>query len=232
MSNLGCRVFTKINRPNREMVEAFAGIPVANLADEMNRFFCVNARIKPFNNHALLGCAFTVKSRPGDNLMLHKALEMAQPGDVIVVDAQGDLSNAITGEIMMTQAEVNGLAGVVIDGAIRDAEEIGKLSMPVYAAGVQPKGPYKDGPGEINVPICCGGVVVNPGDILVGDSDGIVVIPVQFAEEMLAKGKKKLAGEQAILEGIRNKVVRDRSWIGKTLEKLNCEIIDDCYSGK
>lgn len=229
MSNLGCRVFKGINRPNTELVQAFANIPVANIADEMNRFFCVNARIKPYNKNALLGSAFTVKTRPGDNLMLHKALEMAQPGDVIVVDAQGDLSNAITGEIMMLQAAVNGLAGVVIDGAIRDAESIAELSMPVYAAGVQPKGPYKDGPGEINVPICCGGVVVTPGDILVGDSDGIVVIPQQLAQELLAKAKNKMEGEHRILEGIRNKVPRDKSWINKTLEKLNCEIIDECY---
>lgn len=226
MANLGCRVFTVVNRSQRELVEAFADIPVANIADEMNRFFCVNAKIKPYNNNALLGCAFTVKTRPGDNLMLHKALEMAQAGDVIVVDAQGDLNNAITGEIMMLQATVNGLAGVVIDGAIRDAEAISELSMPVYAAGVQPKGPYKDGPGEINVPICCGGVVVNPGDIMVGDSDGLVVIPQEFAAEVLEKAKNKMANEQKALAAIRNKVPRDKTWIGKTLEKLNCEIVE------
>lgn len=229
MSNLGCRVFTEINRPAKELVQAFAGIPAANIGDEMNRFFCVHARIKPYNKNPLLGTAFTVKTRPGDNLMLHKALEMAQPGDIIVVDAQGDVTNAITGEIMMLQATVNGLAGVVIDGAIRDAESISELSMPVYAAGVQPKGPYKDGPGEINVPVCCGGVVVQPGDILVGDADGIVVIPQEHAAEVLEKAKKKMANEQNILAGIRNKVQRDRSWIGKTLEKLNCEIIEGKY---
>lgn len=161
------------------MVEGFKGLPVANVADEMNRFFCVAARIKPYNDKPLLGTAITVKLRAADNLMLYKALELAQPGDVIIVDAQGDLSSAITGEIMMTQAAVNGIAGVVIDGAIRDAEAMPELDMPVYVAGVTPKGPYKDGPGEINVPVCCGGVVVNPGDIVVGDSDGIVIINPQ-----------------------------------------------------
>lgn len=229
MSNVGCRVFLKIHRPDRDIVKQFQGLPVANIADEMNRFFCLDARIKPFNNISLLGTAFTVKTRVADNLMLHKAIELAQPGDVIVVDAQGDLSNAITGEIMMTQAEVNGLAGVVIDGAIRDVEAMKSLNMPVYAAGVQPKGPYKDGPGEINVPVCCGGVLVNPGDIIVGDADGIVVINPNDAHEVLQKAKAKMANEQSIIKGIRDKRPRDKSWIDSTLERIKCEIVDDYY---
>mgnify|MGYP003586944981 CR=1 FL=1 len=229
MSNIGCRIFTKINRPDPALVAEFSKIPVANIADEMNRFFCMHANIKPFNKAKLFGVAFTVKSRPGDNLMLHKALDMAQPGDVIVVEAQGDMSNAITGEIMMTQAAVNGLAGVVIDGAIRDAEAIAELDMPVYAIGVQPKGPYKDGPGEINVPISCGGVTVNPGDIIIGDADGIVVIEPKIAEELLKKAQAKMHNEHKIMDDIRNKVVRSKPWMDKALEKLNCEVIEDCY---
>jgi len=229
MSNVGCRVFMKINRPNKELVEGFRGIPVANIADEMNRFSCVDARIKPYNDKLMLGTAFTVKARVADNLLLHKALELAQPGDVIILDAQGDTANAITGEIMMTQAAVNGLAGVVIDGAIRDAAQMKDIDMPVYAAGVQPKGPYKDGPGEINVPVSCGGVVVNPGDIVVGDADGIVIISPKDAPETLKKAKAKLAKEQAIIQGIKDRVPRDKSWVDKALEKVGCEYIDDVY---
>lgn len=229
MSNAGCRVYLKVNRPSREFVESFKGLPVANIADEMNRFFCVDARIKPYNDKPLLGTAFTVKARVGDNLLLHKALELAQPGDVIIVDAQGDTANAITGEIMMTQAEMNGFAGVVIDGAIRDSEAMKELNMPVYAAGVTPKGPYKDGPGEINVPVSCGGVTVNPGDIIVGDADGIVVISPKDAPRILEKSKEKLAKEQTIIQGIKDGVVRDKSWVNKALEKIGCEIIDDYY---
>lgn len=229
MSNAGCRIFLKVNRPDKELVEGFKGLPVANIADEMNRFFCVDARIKPYNNKPLLGTAFTVKARATDNLFLHKALELAQPGDVIIVDAQGDLTNAITGEIMMTQAAVNGLAGVVIDGAIRDAEAMKELDMPVFAAGVTPKGPYKDGPGEINVPVSCGGVVVNPGDIVVGDADGIVIIRPQDAPVILEKAKAKMAKEQAIIKGIKDRVPRDKSWIDKGLAAIGCEIIDDYY---
>lgn len=229
MSNSGCRIFLKVNRPSKGLVEGFKGLPVANIADEMNRFFCMDSRIKSYNDKPLLGTAFTVKARVSDNLMLHKALELAQPGDVIIVDAQGDLANAITGEIMMTQAAVNGLAGVVIDGAIRDAEAMKGIDMPVFAAGVTPKGPYKDGPGEINVPVCCGGVVVNPGDIVVGDADGIVVISPMDAPVILEKAKAKLAKEQAIIKGIKDRIPRDKSWVDKALEKVGCEIIDDFY---
>lgn len=230
MSNVGCRVFLKVNRPSKELVDGFKGLPVANIADEMNRFFCVDARIKPYNDKPLLGTAFTVKVRVADNLFLHKALELAQPGDVLIVDAQGDVANAITGEIMMTQAAVNGLAGVVIDGAIRDAEAMKDLDMSIYAAGVQPKGPYKDGPGEINVPVCCGGVVVNPGDIVVGDKDGIVIINPKDAPIVLEKAKVKLATETKALEVIRSGEKREKPWLEKGLKAVNCEIIDGFYN--
>jgi Demethylmenaquinone methyltransferase len=229
MSNAGCRIFLKINRPNKELVEGFRGLPVANIADEMNRFFCVDARIKPYNNKPLLGTAFTVKTRVADNLLLHKALELAKPGDVIIVDAQGDVANAITGEIMMTQAAVNGIAGVVIDGAIRDSEAMKELDMSVYAAGTTPKGPYKDGPGEINVPVSCGGVTVNPGDIVAGDADGIVIISPQDAPVILEKAKAKLASEQATIKGIKARIPRDKPWVDKGLAAVGCEIIDDFY---
>lgn len=229
MSNTGCRIFLKVTRPSKNLVEGFRGLPVANIADEMNRFFCVDARIKPYNGKPLIGPAFTVKTRTADNLMLHKALELAQPGDVIVVDAQGDLSNAITGEIMMTEAARNGVAGVVVDGAIRDSEALKDLDMPVYAAGVTPKGPYKDGPGEINVPVSCGGIVVNPGDIVVGDADGIVIISPQDAPAILEKAKAKLEKEQAILQKINARIPRDKSWVDKRLSEIGCDIIDDNY---
>ena len=229
MSNAGCRIFLKMDRPSRELVEGFKGLPVANIADEMNRFFCVDARIRPYNTKPLLGTAFTVKARVADNLLLLKALELAQPGDVIIVDAQGDLANAITGEIMMTQAAINGLAGVVIDGAIRDAEAMKELDMPVYAAGVQPKGPYKDGPGEINVPVSCGGVVVNPGDILVGDADGIVVIRPQDAPVVAEKAKGKLRKEQATMKAIEEGTLDRSMYSDEAFIKKGCEIIDDFY---
>ncbi|MDA8227442.1 MAG: RraA family protein [Desulfitobacterium hafniense] len=228
MSNVGFRIFTKIHRPSKELVDGFKGLPVANIADEMNRFSCMDARIKPLNSTPLLGPAFTVKARSADNLMFHKALEMAQPGDVIVVDVQGDIVNSITGDIMMTEARKKGIAGIVIDGAVRDSDSLRKMDMPIYAAGVTPKGPYKDGPGEINVPVCCGGLVVNPGDIVVGDGDGIVIINPNDAPVVLEKAKSKQAKEQAIFKAI-EEGTRDKSWVDKELKVRGCEIIDDYY---
>lgn len=144
----------------------------------------------------MVGTAFTIKVRVADNLMVHKALDYAQPGDVLVIDAEGDTEHAILGEIMTREAMVNGLAGFLIDGAIRDAGEIKKMEFPVFARGVTPRGPFKDGPGEINTPVSCGGVVVNPGDIIVGDEDGVVIIPSVDAEDILKKVEIKHENEQ------------------------------------
>ena len=227
MSNAGFRIYTKIRRPARELVEEFRGLPVANIADEMNRLFCVDARIKPLNHTPLLGTAFTVKAKVGDNLMFHKAIDMAQPGDVIVVDVQGDLTNSLTGEIMMRLAAKRGLAGVVVDGAVRDADALREMEFSVYAAGVTPKGPYKEGPGEINVPVSCGGVVVFPGDILVGDGDGIVVISPKDAPTVLEKAKKKLAQEQATFKAIEEGTLDRSAYSDEAFIKKGCEILDD-----
>lgn len=225
MSNVGFRIFPVVSRPDIALVRSFADLPVANIADEMNRLYCMDARIKSINHQPLLGTAFTIKTRTGDNLMLHKALDMAQPGEIIVVDAQGDLSHAITGEIMMRQAIKKGISGIIIDGAIRDVEALQKMSIPIYAVGVQPRGPYKNGPGEINVPVCCGGLVVNPGDILVGDDDGIVVIRPTDAEDLLAKAGQKFRQEQKKFTEIDEGKI-DRSWVDHTLTELGCERFD------
>ena len=230
MSNVGFRIYKKINRPDKQLVENFRGLPVAVIADEMNRLGCMDARIKPLNRTSLLGVAFTVKARAGDNLMLHRALDMAAPGDVIVVDGQGDLSNAITGENMMMWAHRRQLAGVIVDGAMRDRDALGNMEFPVFAAGIQPKGPYKNGPGEINVPICCGGVVIYPGDIIVGDEDGVVAIQPGDAAAVCkrahARHQKESVTRQAIVEG-----TYDRSaYTEDALRKMGCEIIDAAWS--
>jgi len=225
MPNVGFRIFTKINRPGRELVEGFRGIPVANIADEMNRLYCVDARIKPVNGTPLLGTAFTVKARTADNLMFHKAIDLAQPGDVIVVDVQGDLTNSVVGEIMMRQVLKKGISGVVVDGAIRDVEALREMKVAVYAAGVTPKGPYKDGPGEINVPVCCGGQVVKPGDIIVGDADGIVVIDPRDAQQVLEKAKIKLKKEQETFKAIEAGTVDRSMYSDEAFIKKGCEII-------
>lgn len=229
MSKVGFRIFKKIHRAPRELVEGFREIPVANIGDVVSRMFCLDARIRPMNKAPLLGTAFTVRARPGCNLMLHYALDAAQPGDVIVVEDQGDLSNAISGENMMLWAARRQIAGVVVDGAMRDADSIGAMDFPVYARGITPRGPHKSGPGEVNVPISCGGVVVTPGDIVVGDADGVVVIARHDAASVLAAARKKLAQElrtrQEIDAGTWSRSAYDES----ALTALGCEFIDAAY---
>ena len=225
---VGFRIYTKINRPPKELVEKFRGLPAANIADEMKSFGCMDARIKPVNGALLLGTAFTVKLSATDNLLLHKAVDMAQPGDVILVDVQGNLTNAVIGEIMLRLAIKRNIAGIIVDGAIRDIDALRQMDIPVFAAGCTPKGPYKKGPGEINVPISCGGLAVFPGDIIVGDADGVVVISPKDAPMIAQKAQAKLLEEQAIFRAI-DAGTLDRSWVDKNLQELGCEVLDKTW---
>lgn len=222
MPNPGFRIMTGIKKPPKSLVSAFEGIPVANISDNMSRLASMSAVIKPFGRPRLLGIALTVKAPVGDNLMFHKAIDIAEEGDVIVVDGQGDMNHSLCGEIMMRFAKKKGIAGFVIDGCIRDVEGLRELDFPVYARGVTPKGPYKNGPGEINVPVVCGGQAVLPGDILVGDWDGIVVIRAEDAEYVLGKAKDHNAMEQRTFQAIEAGTV-DRTWVEKTLREKGCE---------
>lgn len=228
MSHLGFRILNHFERPPKKLIEKFTGIPSANIGDCMNRFFCVDSKIKMINEKKglqMIGSALTVKTRTVDNLLVHKALDMAQPGDIIVIAAEGDTHSAILGEIMALMAEKRGVAGYLIDGCIRDSEEIQEMDFPVFAAGVTPRGPYKDGPGEINFPVSCGGVIINPGDIIVGDRDGVVVIPPREAEMIYQEAKKLLEKETKILEEVKRGNMGDRSWVDARLNEKDCKII-------
>jgi len=191
------RILDIPKRPDAQLVAEFAKMVTPHLSDSMERLYAGGPRLRPMHREGkLAGPAFTVKTAAGDNLLVHKALDSARPGDVIVVDAGGFLDNAIIGELMMTRAKQRGVAGIVIWGAIRDSAEIGAGTYPVFAAGVTHRGPYKNGPGEINVPIMMGGTPVNPGDIIVGDADGLVAVPHQQAEEILSSANPNLSKEE------------------------------------
>src|SRR5437588_6727241 len=152
------RILDIPQRPDARLIAEFAKMVTPHLSDSMERLYAGGPRLRPMHREGkLAGPAFTVKTAAGDNLLVHKALDAARPGDVIVVDAGGFLDNAIIGELMMTRAKQRGVAGIVIWGAIRDSAEIGGGTYPVFAAGVTHRGPYKNGPGEINVPIMMGG---------------------------------------------------------------------------
>lgn len=201
-NDIGNRIYKEIKRPSKELVEQFRGIPSSNIGDMMNRLYCMREYIRPIGSRAtaMLGTAFTVKVPTGDNVFIHLALDLAKPGDIIVIDGGGCITRSLMGEIMFTYAQNRGIAGIVVDGAVRDCDSLGHLDIPVYAAGVTPQGPYKNGPGEINVPVSCGGQVVRPGDILAGDPDGICVICPEDAEKIITLVHEKFDGEQILLD--------------------------------
>lgn len=200
---VGFRAFLHFERPDPELVAAFQGIPSSNIGDCVKKMNCMFGGIRAWNNKTLLGTAFTVKCPSGDNLAAQAALDYAIPGDIIVVDGAGYTDRALVGGMMLAYAQMRGLGGFVVNGAVRDLEDIRNSNLPVFAKAVTPLGPYREGPGEINVPVCCGGQVVMPGDILVGDIDGIVVIPRLDARELLTAARQQLAGEVRDLEKMR-----------------------------
>ena len=205
ITNIGNRIYTTVNRPDRASVERFRGIPSSNINDMMNRLYCMRENISRIGKTStdLLGTAITVKVPDGDNVFVHRALDIAQEGDVLVIDGNGCTSRSLMGEIMFTYAQNKKLGGIIVDGAIRDADSLQELDIPVYAIAITPQGPYKNGPGEINVPVSCGGQVVFPGDILVGDADGICVIRPADADIVYGFAKKKVAEEMELLESYR-----------------------------
>ncbi|WP_405048825.1 RraA family protein [Rhizobium sp. NLR17b] len=216
---IGFRIAQIERRIDRELVEKFKALPVANVSDCMSRMSGFGSRIRPLHRQGVLaGPAVTVRTRPGDNLMIHKALDIAAPGDVLVVEAGGDLSNSLMGELMLSHAIKRGLAGVVIDGAVRDLSWIREHDFPVFAAGVTHRGPYKDGPGEINMPISIDGTVVNPGDLVIGDDDGAVAIAIDEAEEIYAAAVKKHDAETRQLAAI-EAGMNNRTWVDEALRK-------------
>lgn len=225
MANLGYRIIKDFERPDKELIEQFRDLPVANIDDNMGRIACVDTAIKPFNKAKLLGCAFTVKAPQGDNLVFHKALDLAKEGDILVIAGGGNTERSLCGEIMMNYAKMKKLGGFLIDGAIRDVESTREMDFPVYAKGVNPNGPYKNGPGEINVPVAVGGQVVFPGDIVIGDEDGVVIVRPEDAPELLEKVRKFNKNEETILANLDKGIGMDRSWVDNFMAKLGYENI-------
>ncbi len=229
MTEIGFRITTNVERHDANLINRFGDIPVANIADCMSRSFCLDSEIAMINEAPgvkMVGTAFTVKTRPGDNLMVLKALNMAQPGEVIMIDAGSAKNHAILGEIMVLMARNKKLAGFVIDGCCRDYDMIRQNNFPVFARGITPQGPYKDGPGEINYSISCGGTVVSPGDIVVGDHDGLVVVPYGKAREILCESEAVMEKEKVLISGLLNGKTNDLTWVDERLAEKGCLIYD------
>ena len=214
---IGFQILERKRTVSLHTVEQFKSVPVAIVSDTMSRMFSASPDLRPMHNgHPMVGPALTVKTRPGDNLMIHKAIQMAQAGDVIVVDGGGDLTNALIGEIMTSFAASKKISGMVINGYVRDAGFLRTQDFGVFAAGVTHRGPYKDGPGEINVPIALGGMVIEPGDLVMGDDDGVLCVPYDQTDWVYKAAIEKQTQETEILKKIHAKAYHP-TWIDEVL---------------
>lgn len=198
------------------LIEALTSVVTPHLSDNLQRLCGVHGLQRFHRSRKLVGTAMTVKTRPGDNLLIYKALMMMQPGHVLVVDGAGDPNNALVGELIMLYALQRGCAGFVIDGAVRDSAAFYTADFPCYARSVSHRGPYKMGPGAINVPVTIGGQVIAPGDVIVGDEDGIVSFPQTEGDALLAAAQLSARTEELIKEEIASGEI-GQSWLTKVL---------------
>ena len=217
---IGWREYASAPQASAATLDALRELAVSLLSDNMARASgAVGLHAYHHRPKTMAGTAVTVRTRPGDNFAIHRAFDYCRPGDVLVVDGAGDLTQALMGDIMASYAQSIGVQGLVIDGAIRDLGELSQRDFPVYARGVTHRGPYKNGPGEINVPVATGGMVVHPGDIVVGDADGVLAIAPADVEAVLAGARQQGAKEAAALESIA-KGCFDRSWVVPHRERM------------
>ena len=207
-----------IERVAPDTVRQASAYAASILADVDGRRGTMHGRIAPLApSMRVCGPAFTVEVRAGDNLMIHAAMAMARPGDVLVIDGKADRTCALMGSIMLTACKALGLAGVVLDASIRDTEELRDLGFPVWAVGANPNGPTKNIPGRINWPVSCGGVAVRPGDLIVGDADGVVVIEREKVASLLPLAAQKVTEERTRIADIASgKAVRPK-WLDGAL---------------
>jgi RraA family protein len=214
------------------LIDSFREFDSPDISDQLNRLYALVPEIFCLTGtkHSLVGPVCTVKVYPGDNLMVHKALDVANPGDIIVIDARASRTNAVIGGLISLKAKSRKIAGFIIDGFIRDLPEILPLDFPVFARGATPIGPLHRGPGEINFPICCGGVVVNPGDIVVADQAGVVIIPLDHAPEILSRLTANRERNQKYLADVaRGEFLND--WVDEVLISAGCVVNDDAGCG-
>lgn len=222
----GFRLRHEIERPDSNLIAGFADFDTPAISDLMNRLYTMVPAIRNLTaeNLRILGPACTVKTFPGDNLMVHKSLDIAKPGDVIVVDASASSLTAVLGDLVSTKARHRAIAGFVVDGYIRDLPAIRALAdFPVFARGVTPIGPLHRGPGEINFPVSAGGIVVQPGDLIVGDLNGVVVVPRGIIEELLRRLQTRAEAEAAYVASVARGDFSN-AWVDALLEESNVAV--------
>lgn len=221
----GFRIRRTIVRPPSSIVERFKAIDIALVSDLMNRLYTLRSGLRAIvptpDGGVLAGPACTVKVYPGDNLMIHAALDIAEPGDVVIVDTAGATTNAVLGDMVTNKARARGIAGFVIDGLVRDVEGMLDAGVPVFARGVTPRGPLHRGPGELNYPISCGGVSIMAGDIVLAGADGVVIVPSDAADEMIERAEAKMSKEQDYVDAVKRGEFSNE-WVTDLLDQNGC----------
>lgn len=218
----GFQIRTSIERTSPEIVDLFRKYETGDISDMLNRMYTMGSAIRDFTNCGpLVGPVCTVKVFPGDNLMIHKALDIAQPGDVVVVDTSRSERNAVFGDLIANKAKHRGIAGFIIDGLIRDLPGVIETGLPVYARGVTHFGPLHRGPGEINHSIVCGGIVVNPGDIITADASGITVVRREYAEEIAGRLETHKAQMAEYVSNVKRGIFCN-DWVDVQLKENDC----------
>ena len=226
----GFRIKLDFPRLEPSLMAALSDFPTPEISDLLNRMYALDPAIHCLTgcDHRLWGPACTVRVFPGDNLMVHKSLDVARPGDVVVIDAGASPMNAVLGDLISTKARHRGIAGFIVDGLIRDLPDVQALGLPVYARGTTPVGPLHRGPGEINFPICCGGTVVSPGDVMIADPAGIVAVPREIVVELLRRIQEREAKQAAYLASVRRGDFSN-AWVDRVLEESRCEVIGGSF---
>ncbi len=221
----GFRVKSEFHRLDSHFMKQFTEFATPDISDLLNRLYAMDPAITCLTgkHHQLCGPACTVKVFPGDNLMVHKSLDVARPGDIVVIDAHASSMNAVLGDLVSTKSKHRGIAGFIVDGFIRDLPDILELDFPIFARGTTSIGPLHRGPGEINYPICCGGIVVNPGDVIVADGAGIVVIPQEIAFDLLKRLRNQKASQAAYLAGVKRGDFSN-DWVDRILMEAGCAV--------
>lgn len=220
----GFRIRLNIDRPSAQLVNMFRDFETPDISDILNRMYTMSPEIRNVvNDRPLVGPALTVKVFPGDNLMVHKALDAARPGDVVVVDTSGSQRNAVLGDLVTNKAKHRGIAGFIVDGLVRDLPGLQEAGLPIYARGVTPFGPLHRGPGELNYAVSCGGIVVNPGDIIVADKTGIAVVRKEVAEETIMRLRAHRARLAQYVADVKAGNFSN-DWVDRQLAADNCLI--------
>ncbi len=223
----GFRIRRRVDRVPGGLAARFAEFDVPDVSDALNRLYTMDHGIRLLAGPArLVGPACTIKVFPGDNLMVHKALDLVEAGDVMVVDGGGSPMNALMGDLIATKARTRGIAGMVLDGLVRDLPGLQEVGLPVFARGVTPIGPLHRGPGEINFPVSCGGIVVNPGDLVCADGNGVVIVRREFAADTLHQLETRRDALREYIANVRRGVFSN-TWVDQILAQYTGLEVDD-----